>query len=286
MSVSETTRPVPGDGGRPVPGSPAPTRRGGPGGKTQRTDRWWLQPLITVIVLLGFIVYATWAAFQKANYWAGDPVLIGDAARHYLSPLASPCLAASCPDEVRWLSLNLMDWISPSLYILVFPLAFRMTCYYYRKTYYRSFWQSPPGCAVAEPHKKYTGETRFPLILQNLHRYALYAALVVNVILFYDAALAFKFHDGFGMGLGTVILLLNAIFLALYSLSCHSCRHIMGGKLNHFSKHPLRYKAWGIVSKLNGNHAKYAWVSLFGVWLTDIYVRLVASGTIIDPRFF
>ena len=29
-----------------------------------------------------------------------------------------------------------------------------------------------------------------------------------------------------------------------------------------------------------------AWVSLFGVALTDLYVRLVANGTIRDLRFF
>ena len=54
--------------------------------------------------------------------------------------------------------------------------CFRLTCYYYRKAYYRSFWLSPPACAVPDGHKKYTGETRFPLIFQNLHRYFFYAA--------------------------------------------------------------------------------------------------------------
>ena len=103
---------------------------------------------------------------------------------------------------------------------------------------------------------------------------------------FYDAALAFQFDDGIGVGVGTIVLLVNAILLALYSFSCHSCRHIMGGKLNHFSKHPVRYKGWQLVSKLNGRHAMYAWISLFGVWFTDIYVRLVASGTITDLRLF
>ena len=72
------------------------------------------------------------------------------------------------------------DWwpLSPALLILVFLLGFRLTCYYYRKAYYRSFWLSPPACAVAEPHATYTGETRFPLILQNVHRYFFYAAIV------------------------------------------------------------------------------------------------------------
>jgi hypothetical protein len=178
--------------------------------------------------------------------------------------------------------------ISPALFILIFPLGFRFTCYYYRKTYYRSFWQSPPACAVAEPHKKYTGETRFPLIFQNSHRYFFYAGLVLNVILTWDAILAFRNAEGaWGhISIGTLVLVANATLLWLYSLSCHSCRHAMGGRLRHFSKHPVRYKGWTIVSKLNVNHGKFAMISLFGVALTDLYVREVAVGTISNFYFF
>jgi hypothetical protein len=163
-----------------------------------------------------------------------------------------------------------------------------MTCYYYRKAYYRSFWLSPPACAVAEPHRRYTGETRLPLIGQNVHRYFLYAALIINVILFYDAVLAFRDETGaWGhMGLGTLILLANAVLLFLYSLSCHSCRHIVGGRINNFSRHPLRYKAWGLVSQLNGRHMQLAWASLLSVAFADFYVFLLATGTITDLRFF
>jgi hypothetical protein len=60
----------------------------------------------------------------------------------------------------------------------------------------------------------------------------------------------------------------------------------MGGRLKHFSKHPVRYKAWGFVSKLNTRHMQLAWVSLFGVAIADLYVLLVSSGTFSDPRFF
>ena len=88
------------------------------------------------------------------------------------------------------------------------------------------------------------------------------------------------------MGFGTVILLVNAVMLFLYSLSCHSCRHIVGGKLNSFSRHPARYKAWGLVSKLNARHMQYAWISLFTVAFADFYVFLLATGTISDLRFF
>jgi hypothetical protein len=247
-------------------------------GRTLRTDRWWVQPAITATVLLAFVVYATFRAFQNAHYYA-EP---------YISPFYSPCLSTRCEGDTFPELFTGPTWISPAIYILVFPLGIRATCYYYRKAYYRSFWLSPPACAVAEPHRTYSGETRFPLVFQNVHRYFLYAALVINVILFYDAVLAFRDETGaWGhMGLGTLVVLANAVLLALYSLSCHSCRHVVGGRLNSFSRHPLRYRLWTFVSRLNARHAQFAWVSLVGVALTDLYVYLLATGTIQDPRFF
>jgi len=163
-----------------------------------------------------------------------------------------------------------------------------MTCYYYRKAYYRSFWLSPPACAVAEPHRKYTGETRAPLILQNSHRWFFYAGLVFNVILTYDAILGFRNSDGeWGhMGVGTVVLLTNATLLWFYSLSCHSCRNTFGGRLKNFSAHPVRYRMWTFISRLNTRHPMFAWLSLFGVAFADFYVYLLAKGTITDPTFF
>jgi hypothetical protein len=174
------------------------------------------------------------------------------------------------------------------LLILVFPLGFRLTCYYYRKAYYRAVWQSPPACAVAEPHTRYTGETQFPLIMQNVHRYFWYVAMIFGLLLTYDAILGFRNPEGeWGhMGLGTVILLINAGLIWAYTLSCHSCRHIMGGKLKHFSKHPIRYRAWQQISKLNAKHMQLAWASLIWLAVTDLYILGLASGTISDLRFF
>ena len=248
--------------------------------RTLRRDRWWVEPAITVAVLASFVVYSSWRAFENAYYYAAP----------YISPFYSPCIASSCVPGSSDLGTVVGDWwkLSPALLILVFPLGFRLTCYYYRKAYYRSFWLSPPACAVAEPHGSYSGETRFPLILQNAHRWFFYAGLVFNVILTWDAILGFRNERGeWGhMGLGTLVLLTNATLLWLYSLSCHSCRHAIGGRLTHFSKHPVRYKAWTWVSRLNAHHARYAWISLFGVALTDLYVRLLSTGTITDLRFF
>ncbi len=261
----------------------APTGTGAPGRArlavgTLRTDRWWLQPLITVSVLVAFIVYSTVRAFENAHYFS-EP---------YISPFYSPCLTTACEGDTFPELFTGPAFLTPALYILIVPLGFRLTCYYYRKAYYRAFWLSPPACAVAEPHASYTGETRFPLLFQNLHRYFFYAGLVFNVILSYDAVLAFRNSEGeWGhMGLGTLVLLTNAVLLWLYSLSCHSCRHIVGGRLTHFSKHPVRYRAWTFVSKLNPKHMQYAWVSLVFVAFTDFYVRLLATGAFDDPRFF
>jgi hypothetical protein len=264
---------IPGHGN----GQPPP-RRAEIAAGSLRTDRWWLQPLGIVTTLVLFTAWATFRAFQNAYYFS-EP---------YISPFYSPCITTRCEGDTFPEFFTGPAWISPAIYILVLPLGIRATCYYYRKAVYRSFWLSPPACAVAEPHRRYTGETRFPLIGQNLHRYFLYGALVFNVILFYDAVLAFRDETGaWGhMGLGTLVLLVNAVLLALYSLSCHSCRHIVGGRLNHFSRHPLRYRAWTAVSRLNASHARLAWLSLFSVALADFYVFLLATGTITDLRFF
>ena len=259
-------------------GSGTAPRRAAIAARTLRTDRWWVQPLVTVLALVAFVVYSTVRAFQNAYYFS-EP---------YISPFYSPCITTGCEGDTFPELFTGPSWISPAIYILVVPLGFRLTCYYYRKAYYRSFWLSPPACAVAEPHRRYTGETRLPLLGHNLHRYFLYLGLLFNVVLTYDAVLAFRDETGaWGhMGLGTLVLLANAALLWLYSLSCHSCRHVVGGRLNAFSRHPLRYRFWTFVSRLNASHMKYAWISLFGVAVADFYVFLLATGTISDLRFF
>jgi hypothetical protein len=251
--------------------------------RTLRTDRWWVPPLLTAAGLLFFLAYGTFRIFTSRWYWVEQ--------YHYLAPFYSPCLSDSCVGDSsagfpRFVPA-LPSWLSPAFIILIFPAGFRLTCYYYRKAYYRAFWLSPPACAVAEPHRKYTGETRFPLVFQNMHRYFFYAAIAVAGILTYDAVLAFHAPDGgIGMGLGTLILIVNVVFIWAYTLSCHSCRSIVGGRLNHFARHPVRYWLWTQVSKLNARHQLYAWISLFTVVIADFYVLLVASGAISDLRFF
>ncbi|MCX4096432.1 hypothetical protein LBW94_029125 [Nocardia sp. alder85J] len=248
--------------------------------RTLRTDRWWVPPLVTVVGLGAFIVYATIRAFVRTAYWV-EPY-------HYLTPFYSPCVSTSCVEGSshlgHWVGA-LPSWIPLGFMVLPFLLLFRLTCYYYRKAYYRAVWFSPPACAVAEPHAKYTGETRLPLIIQNAHRYFFYIAVLVSVINTYDAVIAFHGKTGgVGIGLGSLIITVNAVLLWTYTLSCHSCRHIAGGRLKHFSAHPVRYWFWTQVSKLNTRHMQLAWTTLGTLVITDFYVMLVASNTISDLR--
>jgi hypothetical protein len=261
-------------------GTAAPGRASIPQ-RTLRTDNWRRAPLLTFVLLSIWVLYALVRTVSQRAYFAG--------AEHYLSPFTSPCVTASCPSGARdfgtWFG-HFPPFIPLALITLPFLLGFRLTCYYYRRAYYRAFWQSPPGCAVAEPHGGYSGETRFPLILQNLHRYFFLAAGVISVVNTWDVVQAFRPQGHtFGFGLGTLIMLANVVLLWAYTLSCHSCRHIVGGRLRNFSAHPLRYKAWGVVSKLNTKHMQLAWTTLGTLMLTDAYIALVSSGAISDLRF-
>lgn len=249
--------------------------------RTLRTDRWWQAPLLTTLGLAVFVVYATIRSFVRTAYWVEE--------YHYLTPFYSPCVSASCVPGARhfgtWVG-ELPMWIPLAFLSLPFLLGFRLTCYYYRKAYYRSIWLAPPACAVAEPHARYTGETRLPLLIQNSHRYFFYVALVISAINTYDAILAFHgAGGGFGFGLGNIVLVVNVVLLWAYTVSCHSCRHVTGGRLKHFSKHPLRYRVWTFVSRLNTRHMQLAWTTLGTLMITDFYIMLVASGTVSDLRF-
>lgn len=237
-------------------------------GATLRRDRWWLPPLSVGLGLGIFGVYATWAALQGKNYQWGP----------YLSPFYSPLL--------------LFDWwpLSPAILILWAPLWFRATCYYYRKAYYRAYFLDPPACAVGEGafgRREYCGETTFPLVLQNLHRYALYLALFFLVVLWSDVVHATNFEGSFGVGLGTLVLAANSALLTIYTFSCHSLRHLIGGNLDSFSHARLgrlRYWLWRGVSVLNRHHMFWAWSSLIAVGFADLYVRMLAMGFWTDVR--
>jgi hypothetical protein len=273
-------------------------------GATDRRDAWWLYPLMVASGLGFFVVYATYAGFSNAHFSWGP----------YLSPFYSPLLPVPA-----WLQ-NIAPWFTPAMLILIWPAGFRATCYYYRKAYYRSFFFHPPACAVGEgrPHGTYTGERAFPFVLQNLHRFFLYVAILFIFLLGYDAWLGLNYPyaaDGslvtnyhtmtaaqvkeqgvttrFGLGLGSLVMILNVVLLSGYTFGCHSLRHLVGGKHDCFSCHvaggptpPASFKAWKLVTYLNQRHELFAWLSLFSVLLTDFYIRMVSMGVWTDIRFF
>ena len=249
---------------------------------TLRKDNWKRAPGITAVLLAIWVIYAAVHVFIGSWYWVPK--------YHYLTPFYSPCVSGECVPGSRTLGqwIPAVPPIIPYAFVsLVFVLGFRLTCYYYRRAYYRAFWRAPAACAVREPHATYSGETRFPLIGQNLHRYFFYAAVLVGILLTYDVAQAFRGPDGnFGFGLGSLIMLANVILLWGYALGCHSCRHITAGRLNNFSSHPVRYWAWTKVSWLNARHMQFAWITLGTLMLTDLYIWLVAAGVFSDPRIF
>jgi hypothetical protein len=238
-------------------------------GSTLRRDAWWVEILPVIVLLGGFGLYATLRAFEGKFYEWGP----------YLSPFYSPLIDSTH----RW-----WKW-SPAILILGGPLSFRATCYYYRKAYYRAFFADPPACSVGEPKRSYSGEKKFTFILQNLHRYALYLAIIFLAFLWKDAYDAFWWDGKFGMGVGTLVLLVNIILLTTYTLSCHSLRHLAGGKLDCFSCAAFgkpRHSAWSFLTFLNERHMLFAWMSLISVGFADFYIRMVASGTFHDVRIF
>ena len=252
-------------------------------GETSRRDTWWLQPLAVFLGLSSFIAYSTWAAFQGAHYHFGP----------YLSPFYSPEVFGESAHS--WFGAKPGWWplwlpFSPAFLILWAPGGFRLTCYYYRGAYYKAFWADPPSCAVGEPRKSYRGEASLPLVLQNVHRYFLYLALLFLFFLAHDVWKALWFVDPssgettFGIGVGTLVLAANVTLLGGYTLGCHSLRHLVGGYLNSFAGRPARKTCYDCVSCLNRRHMLWAWMSLFWVGFSDLYVRLCSMGVWTDWR--
>jgi len=282
-------------------------------GATSRRDAWWAGPLATLLGLLAFLIYANYIVFfvpgyfevrqDKSNFFRPN----NPAVAPYLAPFHSP-LIYDAQSSHAWIHSARPGWwptwfpFSSAMLILIFPAGFRLTCYYYRKAYYRAFWADPPACAVGEPRTTYWGENRWPLLLQNIHRYFLYAAVLILLILAWDALLAFWWptldaagqptgKHQVGMGLGTVIMGVNVVLLSGFTFGCNSLRHLVGGRMNCFTcpnnnQVSSRYKAWQFVTRFNEKHMLWAWLSLISVGFTDFYIRMCAAGVWKDPRFF
>ena len=248
-------------------------------GLTSRLDNWASAPTLQAFV---FTICASYLTFSGIiwNPLFNTPYEVDG----YLSPLFSPLIVWR---DMPW-------WLSPGLLILWIPIGFRATCYYYRKAYYRFYFSDPPGCAVGEPtiHRRFALENAFPFILQNLHRYFLYLAFIPLTFLWLDLIPAFVApaepgvaDPGPRIGLVGVLFFVNVVLLTGYSLSCHSLRHLVGGKVDCFSctrRERARYEAWRWLSFLNRRHMAFAWSSLITVTVADLVIRLMAMGVLAD----
>ena len=232
---------------------------------------WWVGPITVTTILTGFGIYVMVMIlfFERGEY------------ANYLSPFYSPPVPSPLP-----------DWLSPAIFVLWIPLGFRATCYYYRKAYYRAFFWDPPACSSKaqqrEPRsaENYRGERNL-FVWNNVHRYFLYGSFVVLAFLTLDTVRAFLPDGSFGITVGSLIFLVNVTLLWMYSLSCHSFRHLIGGRVDCYScvsGGKARLKTYSWLSVLNRQHGLWAWLSLFSVLLADIYVRLLLGDAITDLR--
>ncbi len=268
-------------------------------GATERTDNWWSHPLTVLIGLLLFVLYGLFRTIY--------PLFVPEAQagiyhESLLSPFFSPLLFADGGAHHAVFGAFPEWWPqllrSPAILILWAPLGLRVTCYYYRKAYYRAFFQDPTACAVGEPRDDYEGETGL-LLFQNIHRYFLYLGVLFIIMLsveviramFWNAPTGAAFWQGdFQIRIGTLVLALNVFLLAGYTFGCHSLRYLIGGNRRCFScpNNPhndsggkaisSRYGLWKRVTKLNVNHATWAWFSLFMVAFADFYIWMVSIG--------
>lgn len=182
---------------------------------------------------------------------------------------------------------------SPTLAIIPLIALFRLSCYAYRKDYYRHIFKHPLACKAGErldePKRTYKGETGF-FFLNNFHRYFFYVGLAVLPFFYYDFYISLTYYAGYlTLRLGSIILLVNAILLTLWTVSCHAFRHLSGGYIDCYGCKTggKGIKKWfNGQSRLNLHHEQFAFLSLLVVVGVDLYIRGLLFGLPIDFTFF
>ncbi len=189
---------------------------------------------------------------------------------------------------------------SPTFLVLPLVAGFRATCYAYRKDYHRHLFRHPVACGVPDFNnaknadfpgervgRSYTGETGI-FRLENLHRYFWYTAVLILPFFYYDLYLAMSYNGEFT--LGVLLLILNTLWVTLYTFSCHFFRHAAGGNVDCYScpvnKKSYRRSIFNAISNLNHRHEMFAWISLGSFFLVDLYIRGVAAGLPINILLF
>ena len=242
---------------------------------TQRIDNWWTEPFWMASALTIAVLYTG----MRVLIWDGD---IQYDNHRVTSPIFSP-------DVLHLLHItNHPGWMNSAMLILWIPFGFRGTCYYMRRVYHRTFFQNPTGCMIAKPELNYAigykGEKGL-FILNNIHRYMLYLAILILSVKFYDVILTTKFSDGSrAISIGTLILGIESFLLLMYVTSCHAFRHLFGGGMNRWrgGLSGVFGSLYRTVSKVNVHHSFWFWTSLAMVFLGDLFVLAVAEDILSD----
>ena len=247
-------------------------------GITDRVDKWWNKPF-----WMGF-------GLSLALVYTALRVLVWNGEIHYDNHrVTSPIFS---PDVIHIFDLQTPHWMNSALLILWIPFGFRGTCYYMRKVSHRVFFQNPTACVVAKPKISYKidykGEKGL-FILNNIHRYMLYLAIIILSMKVYDVYHTMWFQgdngvESFGISIGTLVLAIESILLFMYVASCHAFRHLFGGGMNQWRSgiSGIFGKLHIKISNLNIEHAFWFWTSLVMVFLGDLFVWAVAEGIIND----
>ena len=180
---------------------------------------------------------------------------------------------------------------SPTVLIVPIPGLFRLTCYAYRKDYHRHLFHHPLACENAEraetARRKYTGEKNAVFLFENVHRYMLYAGILLLPFFYYDFIISLTYANS--LRIGSLVLLANALALTAWTLSCHAFRHLIGGNIDCYScanAGGARNSIWRVQSWWNSHHEALAWISLLTIFFTDLYLRAITAGIPLDHVLF
>lgn len=180
---------------------------------------------------------------------------------------------------------------SPTVLIVPIPGLFRLTCYAYRKDYHRHLFHHPLACENTEREdaatRRYTGEKNAVFQFENLHRYLLYAGILLLPFFYYDFYVSLTYANS--LRIGSLVILANALTLTAWTLSCHAFRHLIGGNIDCYScarAGGARNSVWRFQSWWNSHHEALAWISLLTIFFTDLYLRGLAAGLPIDHMLF
>ena len=180
---------------------------------------------------------------------------------------------------------------SPTVLIVPIPGLFRLTCYAYRKDYHRHLFHHPLSCENAEREedstRKYKGEKNAVFLFENLHRYFLYAGIILLPFFYYDFYVSLVYANS--LRVGSLVILANALTLTAWTLSCHAFRHLIGGNIDCYScsrAGGARNSVWRFQSWWNTHHEALAWISLLTIFAADLYLRGLTAGLPLDHTLF